>query len=69
MIPMSAAEAVYGFAAWITTREQLAIAGAPVDSAPWADLVKRFCDANGLGSVGPAWPDNLTIPPEVPDGD
>ena len=43
-----ASEALFGFAAWMTCRTQALMIGANYDAAPVADLVKKWCDANGL---------------------
>ncbi len=40
---MSGSEAVYGFAAWLTTREDEVLFSAHSDSAEAADLVDEFC--------------------------
>lgn len=41
---LTASEAVYGFAGWLTTRDKETIMSAHHDAAPIADLVKLFCD-------------------------
>lgn len=66
---MNAAEAVYGFAAWLTTRDAETVMSAHHDSARIAELVTRFCDTNELGLVSDNWPAALVMPEEVPDGD
>lgn len=59
---LNPSEAVYGFAAWLTTREKKIIMGASADCAPIADLVKQFCETNNLPPVTDQWPNNLIHP-------
>ena len=51
----SAAEAIYGFASWLSTRKQIAVLSSNHDAALGAELVQEFCDANKL----PAPRDNM----------
>jgi len=37
-------EAVYGFAAWLTCRNEKTVISASDDAAPICELVKQFCD-------------------------
>ena len=61
---MNAAEALYGFAAWLTTRDEKVVASSVHDSSIWADLVDRFIKHNNLSPVrDDVWPDNLKIHP------
>ena len=59
---LNPAEAVYGFAAWLTTRPERTVMSAADDSAPIAELVKQFCEVNNLGPVSESWPKNLIHP-------
>ena len=60
---LSASEAVYGFAAWLTCKEKPVVFGSSHDCACIADLVKEFCDANSLADPRDAfWPTNLIYP-------
>lgn len=55
---MTPKEAVFAFAAWLSTREEPVTISASHDSAIVAQLVGAFCEANGLaeGSWGDvAW--------------
>lgn len=61
---LSASEAVYGFAGWITTRKKPIIASSRHDCAGWADLVSTFCDTNGLPEPRHDWTKDLTHPRE-----
>jgi hypothetical protein len=45
---MTASEAVYGFAAWLTCRQEAVTLGAAHNAATAAELVKRWCDTNKL---------------------
>ena len=59
---LNASEAVYGFAAWLTTRAEKTIMSASDDAAPIAELVKRFCEENSLPEISEQWPLNLIHP-------
>lgn len=59
---LNAAEAVYGFVGWLTTREERTVMSAKDDCAPIAELVKRFCTENNLPEVSDQWPSNLIHP-------
>jgi len=61
---LNSSEAVYGFAAWLTTRKEVTTMSTQHDSAPISELVKEFCEVNGLPDVSEAWPDELIHPPE-----
>jgi hypothetical protein len=41
-------EAVFGFAAWLTTRHEVTRMGATEDAAPIADMILEFVEANNL---------------------
>ena len=45
---LTASEAVYGFAAWLTTRSEITKMGADEDCAPIAQLVGEFCKENNV---------------------
>ena len=59
---LNPSEAVYGFAAWLTTREEQTVMSASDDSAPIAELVKQFCEINNLPDVSEHWPNHLVHP-------
>jgi len=59
---LNPSEAVYGFAAWLTTRSEKTVMSASNDAAPIADLVKQFCETNSLPEISEHWPDNLIHP-------
>lgn len=57
-------EAVYTFAAWLTTRRGEPVTlGAKYDAAPIAELVAEFCEINGLKPPREGiYPDNMKMP-------
>jgi hypothetical protein len=55
-------EAVYGFAAWLITREEKTMMSSSDDSAPIVHLVNQFCEVNNLPAVSKQWPNNLIHP-------
>jgi len=60
---MTASESVYGFAAWLTTRDESTTFGAAHDAAIAAELVAEWIAANGLDNVRDgAYPDNIVMP-------
>ena len=56
---LNPSEAVLGFVAWLTTRDEVTKMSARHDSGVIADLVKEFCSVQGLEDISAAWPDNL----------
>ena len=59
-----ASEAVFGFAAWLTTRKKPVLLGAEHDAAPAAELADQWCRANNLPEPREgAYPENITHPP------
>lgn len=60
---VTASEAVYGFAAWLTCRRQAITIGTTHDAASVANLVKQWCDTNNLPPPRDGvYPDNITQP-------
>lgn len=59
---LNPSEAVYGFAAWLTTRSESIIIGSNHNATPIVDLVASFCKENNLPEVSPDWPNNLIHP-------
>lgn len=59
---LTASEAVYGFAAWLTCREEKTIMGSTCDAAPIAKLVDVFCKENNLKDPRDGWQNNLIHP-------
>lgn len=60
-----ASEAVFGFVSWLTTRAESVTFGAGHDSAPAAELVQRFLEANRLAEPRPGWEQALQHPQET----
>ena len=61
-----ASEAVFGFAAWLTTRRKPVLLGAEHDAAPAAELADQWCKANHLPEPRErAYPKNITHPKET----
>ena len=56
---VSASEALFGFCGWITSRDESVIASAKHDAAVWADLIRRYCDAQGFSKPREDWTKNL----------
>ena len=57
-------EAIYGFTAWLTTRESKIEMGASCDCGGLPDLIEKFVKVNNLPTVSDDWPDNLIHPKE-----
>ena len=58
-------EALYGFAAWITTRKERVVASYKDDAGVWAGLVSEFCEANNLVNPRDNYTDFFTMPRPV----
>lgn len=63
--PLSASEALYGFVAWLMTREDVTQLGAHYDVAPVCQLVGDFCEKNSLVDPRHDWQINLARPAGV----
>lgn len=61
---LNAAEAIFGFAGWLTTRTQETIMGGNADCAVVAGLCKEFMEANKLTPPRDGWQNFLTHPTE-----
>jgi hypothetical protein len=61
---LTASEAIYGFCAWLTTRDEKTIMSASDDSAPIPVLIEQFCKTNGLETPREYWHNHLTHPQE-----
>ena len=62
MSELTASEALFGFTAWLTTREGVTKMSAQHDCAGIADLVQEFCAANGLAEPADNWHEKLVHP-------
>ena len=61
---VTASEAVFGFAAWLTGRIQGQCFGAHFNSAPAAELAGLWCDENKLPRPRKIFPKNIIQPKE-----
>lgn len=59
---MTASEALFGFCAWLTTREEKTVMSSGDNCGGIADLVKEFCEVNNLPEPRENWTDYLTHP-------
>ena len=59
---LNPSEAIYGFAAWLTSRDEKTVMSASDDAAPIVELIKQFCEVNCLPEVSKQWPNNLIHP-------
>ena len=59
---LTASEAVYGFAAWLTCRKEKTIMSSSDNAAPIAELVAIFCKENNLQEPRNGWQNNLIHP-------
>ena len=60
---MTASESVFGCAAWLTTRDGSVTFGDKHDAAIAAELVKEWCETNGLDDPRDGvYPDNIVHP-------
>ena len=62
---LTGSEAVFGFCAWLTTREEKTTMSSKDDAAPIVELIKTFCDENKLPNPRENYTDYLTIPREA----
>ena len=59
-------EALFGFAAWLTTRKEPLTLGANHDAAPVAQLVADFCDSQSFAMPRENYADKLKDYPSEP---
>ena len=59
---LNASEALYGFMAWLTTREDQVTLSRHNDSATAADLVSKFCELNDFEPAREGWQDLIKTP-------
>lgn len=59
---LTGAEAVYGFAAWLTCREERTVLSSTDNAAPVCCLVEQFCAENKLAAPRDGWENNLIHP-------
>jgi hypothetical protein len=61
---LTASEAIFGFAGWLTSRDDPVIMSANHESDKVAELCDLFCLANRLQKPRDEWANNLIIPSE-----
>lgn len=59
---LTGSEAVYGFCAWLTTKEEKTTMSSKHDAAVICDLIKEFCEENKLPDPRDNYTDYLTLP-------
>jgi len=59
---LTGSESIYGFCAWLTTRDTKTVMSAMDDAAPIVELIKVFCDKNKLRDPRENYTDYLTMP-------
>ena len=59
---LSASEALYGFAGWLTSRAEKTVMSARDAAAPIAELVDQFCKENSLTEPREDWSGRLVHP-------
>ena len=64
MDKLTASEAIYGFCAWLTTRDKVVEMGAAKDCGNIANLIAIFCNENGLVDPRENYHEFLILPKE-----
>jgi len=59
---LTASEALFGFAGWLTTRDERTVMSHTDECGQIAELVIRFCDTNELPSPRDGWEKKLSHP-------
>ncbi len=63
MSELTGSEAVYGFTAWLTCREERTVLSSSNDDvAPICALIEQFCFENKLAAPREGWGNNLIHP-------
>jgi len=65
---MSASEAIYGFASWLTTRPERIVISSKDDAGVMADLVVEFCKVNDFAEPRVGWAESLVHPAAPGEG-
>ena len=61
-LKLNAAEALYGFSGWLSSRQEKVEVGPFEDASVIADLVAQFCKENSLTEPREGWANNLIHP-------
>jgi hypothetical protein len=59
---LNGAETLFGFVAWLTTRDEATMLGAKHDCTPVIELIKIFCKENNLTNPRNRWTDFFKMP-------
>lgn len=59
---MHPTDALYGFAGWLTLREETLEVGINHNAGPIAELVKEWAEHNGIPDVSPEYPNTFKQP-------
>ncbi len=59
---LSGSEAIFGFCAWLTTREERTVMSAADNAAPIPPLITEFCEVNKLVPPRDDYADALVLP-------
>ena len=59
---LSPSEAIYGFVAWLTTRDKIVTLSKRHDCDMMPDLIELFCEINGLEKPADDWYKKLKKP-------
>ncbi len=59
---LTASEALFGFAGWLTTREKITTMSSHHNCSPVVDAIAEFCKENDLDEPRNGWENNLTHP-------
>lgn len=62
---LSASEALYGFGGWLTSSDKVLTISAKHDAGIVAELVGRFCEANGLEEPREGWEKRFVFPEHI----
>ncbi len=57
------ADLIFGFAGWLTCREEVLHVGSSCECSPLAELIAEFCKVNNL-EVSDQYPDTFKVPEE-----
>lgn len=59
-----ASEALHGFCAWLSSRDEVVTIGGGQEIPPLPQLIQKFMDTNGLPAPRDGWENQLTHPSE-----
>lgn len=59
---LSPSEAIFGFTAWLSTREETLLVGSKHECGCLVDLITEFCHINNIEKPRKIFPKNLEMP-------